>query len=443
MRLEGRFERGEERSYRHVPFPVPQGVRQLHVLITYPDRVDSDPLSGDGSTLDIGLFDERGIEAGGPGFRGWSGSERLAITIDESWATPPYRPGEIGAGTWHLLVGPYKVARGGLPWVAEIWFDLGLPPEDHHVIRTAVHARPSLPPPVEHGWYRGDLHCHSLFSDGDSWPSELLIAAAEAGLDFLGITDHNGAVRPVAPEIPGLPLLVPGIEVTTNRGHWNVWGVDGWFEFRDCATETMIAEMERARAAGGLVSVNHPRPWGPDWDYGETVGADAIEVWNGPWHWMNPICLAEWEERLLRGERPVALGGSDAHVIRPHGEDGPVRELQLGTPTLWVRVDGALSVTSLLAGIRAGDVFLSSSPSGPQLYMNIARNEVRVRAVGATARTLVLIADAEPFHTERITSDDHCVVTPAPAAMYVRAEIRDDQQIPSALTNARFLTVSG
>ena len=70
MRLEGRFERGEERWYVHLPFEVPGGVRQVHVEMAYTDRVSSDPSVGGGNTLDIGLFDERGIESGGPGFRG-------------------------------------------------------------------------------------------------------------------------------------------------------------------------------------------------------------------------------------------------------------------------------------------------------------------------------------------------------------------------------------
>ena len=72
--LTGRFARGDERRYRHVPFDVPAGARQLHVRITYNDRIDSDPRAKGGNTLDIGLFDERGSEPGSPGFRGWSGS---------------------------------------------------------------------------------------------------------------------------------------------------------------------------------------------------------------------------------------------------------------------------------------------------------------------------------------------------------------------------------
>src|SRR5215216_326628 len=110
-------------------------------------------------------------------------------------------------------------------------------------------------PAAEPGWVRGDLHCHSLYSDGDSWPSELLVRAAELGLDFLAITDHNSALFPDCPEEPpGLPFLLPGIEVTTYGGHWNVWGLREWFDFREPTSAGVAAEMLRAAAAGGFIS---------------------------------------------------------------------------------------------------------------------------------------------------------------------------------------------
>ncbi|MDT7617663.1 MAG: 3,5-nucleoside bisphosphate phosphatase, partial [Pseudonocardiales bacterium] len=43
--------------------------------------------------------------------------------------------------------------------------------------------RPSSP--------RIDLHTHSTASDGTDSPAELVAAAAAAGVDVLGITDHD------------------------------------------------------------------------------------------------------------------------------------------------------------------------------------------------------------------------------------------------------------
>ena len=214
--LTGRFEKDHERRYAHVPFEVPSGVRQIHLRYSYSDQIDSDPLVSGGNTLDVGLFDERGTAEGSPGFRGWSGSNKMEFTIDESWATPPYRKGKIGAGRWHVLLGPYKVGPRACDWKVEIWFDAGL----RSPWKSAGFSRRADPDPLpdaRHGWLRGDLHCHTLYSDGDSWPPEMLHAAAEAGLDFLGVTDHNNVAHQLAygPGGDGLPVVVPGIEVTT------------------------------------------------------------------------------------------------------------------------------------------------------------------------------------------------------------------------------------
>src|SRR5215211_512867 len=435
--LTGRFARGDERRYRHVPFNVPAGVRQLHVRITYNDRIDSDPRAKGGNTLDVGLFDERGSQPGSPGFRGWSGSERLAITIDEAWATPPYRPGSIASGTWQLLLGPYKIGPNGLDYRAEIWFDLGLAPEP---VEAAPAREPIDPPPpaAEPGWVRGEMHCHSLYSDGDSWPGELLAEAKRIGLDFLAITDHNGAVRHAVPagSRGGSPLLIPGNETTTYRGHWNVWGVDGWFDFREPTVEAMEAEMRRAVAAGGTVCINHPKPRGPSWDYGEMGGAHVIEVWNGPWERMNAISVAEWEERLLHGERFVAVGGSDTHLIRVDPGTGPLRRPRLGEPTVWVDVKGKVTADAVLAGIRAGRCFLSASPDGPQLYLHGHDEKVQIRVVGGTGCTLVLIADAERVGDEPIDRDDWDRKLPLPEhRAYLRCEVIGPDEEMLAFSN--------
>src|SRR5437879_12745735 len=62
---------------------------------------------------------------------------------------------------------------------------------------------------------RGNLHAHSLFSDGVR-SAEQVIAAYEAlGYDFLAITDHDDRVPPHywrAPAAPRPPLLLfPGV----------------------------------------------------------------------------------------------------------------------------------------------------------------------------------------------------------------------------------------
>src|ERR671937_249674 len=126
--------------------------------------------------------------------------------------------------------------------------------------------RPTAPgrsAPAEAGWVRGDLHCHTLYSDGDSWPSEMLLAAAEAGLEFLGVTDHNSVAHHAEYGAGGgmLPIVVPGVEVTTYHGHWNAWGTDRWYDFRDPTDAGVSSAMRDAVSEGAFISICHPKPF--------------------------------------------------------------------------------------------------------------------------------------------------------------------------------------
>ncbi|HET7030217.1 MAG TPA: CehA/McbA family metallohydrolase [Candidatus Limnocylindrales bacterium] len=389
--LEGSFGAADQMRYVLVPFEVPAGVHQLEVAYTYSDRIDSDPRVGDGNTLDIGLFDPRGTETGSPGFRGWSGSHKDGFVVGESWATPPYSAGPIPAGTWNVLLGPYKVGPRGCDYRVEIRLDPGRSAPAQDLVRTAAPVRPSLPP-ARPGWLRGDLHCHTRYSDGDSWPSEMLHAAAEAGLEFLGVTDHNNVAHHAAygPGGGGLPIVVPGVEVTTYGGHWNAWGTDRWWEFR----EPTRAAVERAMAAavehGATVSVNHPKPYGPPWTYNSVGPAHAIEVWNGAWGGLNVVSLATFDERLRAGQRLAAVGGSDTHILR--GEDADPRHAPFpGTPTTWVEAGPDPSPATILGAIRRGRTFVSASPAGPQLYLDRSEDGLRVSAVDGDGSALLLV----------------------------------------------------
>ena len=434
--MTGRFEPGQERRYVHLPFIVPGGVRQIHLRCSYTERIGSDPALSGGNTLDIGLFDEQGIDGSGPGFRGWSGSELLAFTVGDDWATPPYRPGPVGAGVWHVLLGPYKIGPNGLDYRIEIFFNLGLSPAEVEIPPLAA---PPLQPrrAAEPGWVRGDLHCHTRHSDGDSWPAEVLAAASGAGLDFLGITDHNGVLAHVAPTAEsGLPLLVPGVEVTTYGGHWNAWGGKRWYDFREPDGAKVGAIMRQAAADGALVSVNHPRPLGPPWTYAEASGFDAIEVWNGPWLALNALALAVWDDHLRRGERIVALGGSDTHYLRPRPER--LIAPRLGEPTTWVDIgEQPLTVDALLAALKSGRCFVAASPDGPQLYLSRPSiDRARVRIVGASGGVLMLLSERGCLASEPIAADDTTVDVAVPAgAGYVRAQVMNPYGSAMAISN--------
>ena len=448
----GRFEIDEQRSCRHIPFDVPEGVDRFRIVVSYNDPVSSDPRLTNGNTLDIGLFDDRGIAAGGPGFRGWSGSNKLDLTIGTGWSTPPYRAGKPDAGIWHLLLGAYKIGPRGLDFTAEITFNHGVVAGYNETLPAiaSIRRRP-VPACAEHGWYRGDLHAHTIFSDGSATPVELAIHAIEAGLDFYGITDHNRAQAPVgfAPSGDGWPILVPGVEVTTYAGHFNVWGTDTWYDFRNPSEAGVRAAVDAAVADGGLVAMNHPKPFGPEWELPNVTGFHAVEAWNGWWSRLNHVSLRQWDARLQRGERIVGICGSDVHQPDLVGDpDNPFSPVRIGWPTLWVRPDGELSPGTILDAIRAGRCFMTESPAGPQLYLDRTGTEIRSRAVGAAGNTMVLVGPGGAIHATALAGDDVSVTLPidevsdmmtAAAAHYVRAQIQDATGVIRALSNPLWL----
>ena len=441
--LAGHIPPEQVQRYQSVPFAVPAGIEQLFIRYDYSDRIASDPDLVNGNTLDIGLFDERGTVSGGPGFRGWSGSARRAFVVGAEWSTPPYRAGAIEPGQWSMLLGPYKVAPQGLDYRVEIFFNSDLtdrptPPATPRFTRQAI------APPVEPGWVRADLHSHTVFSDGDSWPIETMTAAYAAGLDVIGITDHNSAISAAEAVTPheGGPLLVPGVETTTYGGHWNAWqapGISGhrWYDFRDPTGPATAAAMQAAFDDGAFVSINHPKPLGPPWRYPDVTAYHAVEVWNGYWEGLNTIALAYWEDLLRRGVRKVALGGSDTHYLKQTVRRGfPVP--RFGSPTTFIHIgDEPLTVASILNALRRGDCFIAESPIGPELYAAITGDALRIRVAGAAGDTLTVIGPGGGVFAAAIPADDWAATVPYPSGTsWLRVQITDRLGRVRALSQA-------
>ncbi len=447
--LTGHIPPDDARHCLSVPFTVPDGVTRFQLRYDYSDRISSDPDLDNGNTLDIGLFDERGTTAGGSGFRGWSGSDKRTFTVGQDWSTPPYRPGPIVAGTWSVLLGPYKVEPAGLDYRIEIAFS---PQQTERPTPTPapIWQRPEIASPAEPGWVRADLHSHTVFSDGDSWPSETMAAAWAAGLDVIGITDHNSAISAAdaAGDLTGGPLLVPGVETTTYGGHWNAWAAPGatghrWYDFREPSGPATEAAMAAAVADGAFVSINHPKPLGPPWLYPDVTSFHAVEVWNGDWDKLNPIALAFWETLLRRGVRAVVIGGSDTHRLRtPHRPRFGIPDARFGTPTTFIRTgDGPPTVATVLATLRRGDCFVAESPTGPELYVSRVSDApeaaLRVRVVGAAGDTLSVLGPEGAILAAAVPGADWSTTVAFPAGIaWLRAQVTDRVGRVRVLSNA-------
>ncbi|MCC7452176.1 MAG: PHP domain-containing protein [Anaerolineae bacterium] len=348
-------------TYINRPFEVPPHTGRIDVSYTYEGAISSDPTITGGNTVDIGIIDPRGAHFMTPGFRGWSGSARQQFYIAQDSATPGYMPGPIQPGTWHICLGAYKVAANGCH--CQINITLTPASQASAEFPTLLPVRTTTPRPQNaDGWYKGELHCHTVHSDGDTTPEEVIQIAQSLGLDFLAITDHNN--RSHLDELARLKtdlILIPGYEVTTYYGHWNIWGDGAWIDFRIQSPDDLRRAIAEAQRQGYLVSCNHPRPYGPQWAFPEVDGYSCVEVWNGPWELLNDQCLAFWEARINQGQKLVAVGGSDFHVSKQ------AHVAHLAHPTVYVYCPDVPSPANLLRHLRAGHAFISESPTGPRL----------------------------------------------------------------------------
>lgn len=455
---EGTLRQEQEKTYVHLPFEMPPGARRLDVEYTYSQRIGSNPLLTGGNTIDLGAFDARGIEFLNAGFRGWTGSERMSFFITESEATPGYLAGPLTPGTWHVLLGLYKVAPEGCAYRVTITVAVDASAGSAVVTKAnAVDLPFSSPAAPFAPWLRGELHCHSWHSDGDRSAAGVVAVARERGLDFLAISDHNtiASQRELASlRDPGLVLL-RGVEATTFKGHFCAWGIPDWVDFRILRAEDMQAALSFAAARGAVTSCNHPKPFGPPWEYDEVNNFDCVEVWNGPWSMLNQMALEYWLGLLAKGRRLTALAGSDWHR-QAEVEQAPPRAP--GTPCVWVYVRGAANQATILEAIRHGQVSLSESPEAPFLELLAGREfevmagnaverpadgklQLKVRCRNGAGYRLSLLDQNGVLAEHTLTGADETVVEEASvdASMYVRAQVRNEYDELKALTNPIYL----
>lgn len=357
------------RTYRLLPFQVPEGVKALEIRFDYTGREAR-------TTIDVGLL--------GPGekfddqFRGWSGGNKRSFTLSASDATPSYLSGPVTPGRWQLLLGVPNIRNGQTAELtAEVYFQrndtYGLPTE-------------TAPLTTEAGWYRGDLHMHSEHSDGNCAsksgekrvPCPLFLtldAAADRGLDFIAFTEHNTnshvkeltALQPYFDKL----LLIPGMEMTTFQGHANAFNLREPVDFRVGSAEvpdwnTLLAE---AKQKGALVSINHPRVptgeacmgcgWLPD-PVADLSLVQAVEVVNGNDVESRVTGIPFWHEQLQKGHRLTAIGGSDTHDVTSTSVSPPPGRIGVPTTVVYAK---ELSIDAIMAGIRAGNVFVDTAGS--------------------------------------------------------------------------------
>jgi len=272
-------------------------------------------------------------------------------------------------------------------------------------------------------WFKGNLHTHTTGSDGVLSPEETVQRYAEAGYDFLAITDHNTLTR-LDLQNPPL-LLVPGEEANLVRNeaggdhHLVLVGIEDHCDQR----ESIPALAEQVRAMGGLLILAHP--YWSQLSTGEvTAIADlctAVEVWNTSCEVSigKGLAAVHWDDALSRGHVLWGVAVDDAHH---HTSDHRPTDL-CGA---WISVKTpALTVDNVLNAIREGMFYASTGPEFRDV--RIDENGV-VEVETSPVRRITFISKNgrgerwTPLESDEITAARHQLT---PAEGFVRIECED------------------
>lgn len=335
----------------HIPhsFAVPDGTTAISITLDY--ACESQAVVP--PQISLSLFDP----AGARGTRHNNGDQSIRLT--QSTASPGYMPRAIRPGEWTVWIDVHRLLEPDV-MTYSIKVELSAAPTDEAPV--AVTRTP--PTPRGRGWYRGDLHAHSLHSDARFEVAELVQFARDYHLDFVTLTDHNTASG--LAEFDSLAtddvLTMGGVELTTYYGHALALGVREWQEWRVGLEGLTMSELARRVIDGGaLYVIAHPTsvgdPWctGCDWQFADMQPGSArhIEIWNESWGGMgrNEHALALWYQWLNEGYRMTATVGTDLHA--------PLTDPRPGFNVVYA---DELSEQAIYAGLRQGHSYVSAGP---------------------------------------------------------------------------------
>ncbi len=218
-------------------------------------------------------------------------------------------------------------------------------------------------------FWKGNLHTHTTRSDGALSVEAVCQRYAEAGYDFLAITDHFLATYdfPItdttAHRTPTFTTLL-GAELHSGKTElgslWHILAVGLPLDFAPPVEgETGPEIAARALDAGAYVAVAHPHWYGLTEADARSLGpVHAVEIFNGVSVDDNDRAESWYMLDLLssRGLRYSACATDDAHFLPGYQDFG------LG----WVHVKAEeLTPDAILTALKAGHYY---SSTGPQIY---------------------------------------------------------------------------
>jgi hypothetical protein len=192
--------------------------------------------------------------------------------------------------------------------------------------------------------YVGNIHIHSIHSDGRGSYADIAGKAVKAGVDFICFNDHDYMQRYLNLEEEGfygdLAVLI-GLEIGRRKHHYLAFDIKELNDTKELGPQEVIDEVKRQNGFGFLAHPFekgmpfHEKSVAYTWDDLSVNGFTGLCIWNFTSRWKERVKTlfhgifhllfkiqtlkgpsretTEFWDSLCQKRRVVAIGGSDAH----------------------------------------------------------------------------------------------------------------------------------
>lgn len=217
-------------------------------------------------------------------------------------------------------------------------------------------------------WYRGNLHGHTVESDGRFTPAEYAAYYRSLGHHFTAVTDHR-KITDMGRYSDADFVCIPGAELDgpgPGAGGCDVVALGIESVPPRAELRSLQARIDAVRARGGVALVAHP------YESGLTAaellaheGYAGLEIWNtlSVVGWGKGLAVAQWDELLAAGRWVGGFATDDCH----HRADPP---FDAGFAWVVVRANG-LNGPAILAALAAGRFYASTGPDLEDVHLEV------------------------------------------------------------------------
>lgn len=280
---------------------------------------------------------------------------------------------------------------------------------------------------VEGDWFKGNIHTHSVASDGTRTPEELVEMYLEAGYDFLSITDHGIVLDICGLDGKGL-LLIPGGEMCIGKSeagqfyHILAFGVKETMPFKDFDYDLDAQEViDHINEVGGIPIIAHP--YWSGLNHGDMIkicGYHGVEIYNTScaYERNTGLSASHIDGLIAAGLEPFIYAVDDQHAAGR-------AQVPIDACGAWISVKAeSLSVEHIMEAVKKGHFYSSTGPEIKDIsidddgVISVECSPVKyISFVSTPSLGMKFHAEGEPL--------THAVYPGRPGETYVRVEVTD------------------